>query len=429
MNYLINHRSTFRTISAGGGTDGGTLFMAEQLNHTDSEVIYLDFSDTSMSITQYKATMRQYLKIVWVLDWIESIPRLGLGRFDLAMSGGVLHHLKNPQKGLSVISDIQSPHGGAAFMVYGTYGRTSLYWMQHLLRSMNEKEHNIEKELKNANLVLEALPDNHFFHLGKFHDHKTMGNVGIYDLLLHKRDVSYTTSTVYQWLQKSGYNFVDFSYPENTIPISLKSGIQEKSLYRKINRIHPPARYEVGEIIHGKIDKQDIYASKKSHSEANINHENDNLIFAYGSPMGFRAVINNHRNFKELRNETFVYSKISRGIFNGTSSWPSNMNTRHFTSFGSISSKFVWPSTEFNNFILETLTKKPIRPYSVDNLIMKFRQQTKSNITLNEGKSLFIEFHSYIKDSRIFFLKHKSIPTFVLTCCSFNLYSILHDDT
>ena len=403
--------------------------MAEQLNHTDSEVVYIDFSHTSMSISKYKATIRQYLKIVWVLDWIESIPRLGLGKFDLAISGGVLHHLKNPKKGLSVISDIQLPHGGAAFMVYGTYGRTSLYWMQHLLRDMNEKESNIEDELKNANLVLEALPENHFFHLGKFHDHKTMGNVGIYDLLLHKRDVSYTTSTVHQWLQRSGYNFVDFKDPEYSIPISMKSAIDEKWLYRKINRIYAPACYEVGEIIHGKINKQDFYASKKSQSEATINHENDFQIFAYGSPMGFRAVINNKRNFKEIRNETFVYSKISRGIFNGTSSRPFNMNTRHFTSFGSISSKFVWPSTEFNNFILETLIKKPTRQYSVNNLITKFRQQTKSNITLDKGKSLFIEFYSYIKESKIFFLKHKSIPTFPLTCCSFNLYSILHDDT
>ena len=102
------------------------------------------------------------------------------------------------------------------------------------------------------------------------------------------------------------------------------------------------------------------------------------------------------------------------------------MNTGHFSSFGSISGEFVWPSSEFNNFILERLTKKPIRPDSVPNLIMKFNQETKSNITLEEGKEMFNEFYSYVKDSRIFFLKHKSIQTFPLTCCSFNLYSILH---
>ena len=400
--------------------------MAEQLNHTDSEVVYLDFSPTSMSITQYKARMRQNLKMVWVLDWIESIPKLGLGKFDFAISTGVLHHLKNPQKGSSIMSDLQLPNGGAAFMVYATYGRTPLYWIQNVLRIINEIEHDIEHELENARLVLEALPEDHFFHLGKYQDHEKMGNVGIYDLLLHKRDVSFTTSTVFQWLQKSGYKFVDFSYPENSIPISIKSIIDEERLYKKINRLDVPAKFEVGEIINGKIDKQDIYASKISDSEVNFDHLNDILIFAYGSPMGFRAVLNHKGNHKKFRNETFVHSKLSRGVFNETSLRPSNMNTGHFSSFGSISSEFLWPSSEFNNFILERLTKKPIRPDSILNLIMKFKQETKSNITLEEGKSMFIDFYSYIKDSRIFFLKHKSIQTFPLTCCSFNLYSILH---
>ena len=197
-------------------------------------------------------------------------------------------------------------------------------------------------------------------------------------------------------------------------------------MFKKINRIDVPTRFEVGEIINGKIDKQDIYASKISDSEVNFDHLNDILIFAYGSPMGFRAVINNKGNQKELRNETFVHSKLSRGFFNEAASRSSNMNTDHFSSFGSISGNFLWPSSEFNNYILERLTKKPIRPDSIPNLIMKFKQETKSNITLEEGKSMFIKFFYYIKDSRIFFLKHKSIQTFLLTCCSFNLYSILH---
>ena len=89
--------------------------------------------------------------------------------------------------------------------------------------------------------------------------------------------------------------------------------------------------------------------------------------------MGFRAVINNNGNHKEIRNETFVHSRLSRGFFNETSSRTSNMNTGHFSTFGSISSECLWPSSEFNNFILERLTKKPIRPDSVPNLIMKFK--------------------------------------------------------
>ena len=94
----------FRVLVPGGGTDGGVPFMAEQINDTNSEVVYYDFSKTSMSITQSKIKTRQSLQVVvWIIDWIESIPRLGLGKFDFSLSTGVLHHLKIPQKGLNIV--------------------------------------------------------------------------------------------------------------------------------------------------------------------------------------------------------------------------------------------------------------------------------------------------------------------------------------
>ena len=114
--------------------------MAEQLNHTNSEVVYIDFSKESMSIAQHRSSFRGWLKIVWIVDWIEILPRLGLGNFDLAVSTGVLHHLKNPQAGLSTINDAQLSYGGAEIMVYGMYGRTPIYWIQKVMQMINEGE-------------------------------------------------------------------------------------------------------------------------------------------------------------------------------------------------------------------------------------------------------------------------------------------------
>ncbi len=92
---LFLFRSEFRVLVPGGGTDGGVPFMSEQVNYTNSEVVYYDFSKTSMSFTQFKVKARGSLKVVWVIGWIESIPRLGLGNFDFSVSTGVLHHLKS----------------------------------------------------------------------------------------------------------------------------------------------------------------------------------------------------------------------------------------------------------------------------------------------------------------------------------------------
>ena len=397
--------------------------MAEQLNHTNSEVVYFDFSPTSMSIAQRRSKYRGSLKVVWIIDWIESIPRLGLGKFDLAVSTGVLHHLKSPQRGLSIVNDVQLPDGGAEFMVYGTYGRTPIYWIQKALRLLNEQEHKIDDELKNAKHILQALPKNHPFNTNNIADHKTMGDIGIYDLLLHKRDVSFTILSVNRWLRNSGYNLVDHTHPETKITISLDSRIEEKWLHQKILRSSTPKIDEIGEIIFGWLTKQDLYASKKSNSEAKMDDLENTLIYAYGSPMGFRNVISGN-NDRPLRNQSFVFSTLARSLHKekSNSSFQDIQDIRQ--NKGGIDGKLVWPLTKFNTFILEKLTKKPIRPMSLSSLINNFVVETNSNLTNEEGKSHFKKLYSYVKDSRIFFLKHKSVPTFPLTCCSHNLYTI-----
>ena len=399
--------------------------MAEQLNHTNSEAVYFDFSTTSMSIAQQRAKFRGGLKIVWVIDWIESIPRLGLGKFDFAVSTGVLHHLKSPQKGLSIVSDVQTQNGGAEFMVYGTYGRTPIYWIQKGLRLLNEQEHAIDNELSNAKHILEILPPDHLFNTNNFKDHKTMGDIGIYDLLLHKRDVSFTTLGVFQWLQNSGYNFVDHTHPENTLPISLKSTIEEKWLLQKIQRSSVEKIDSIGEIIYGGVTKQDIYASKRLHSEAKMDDLENTMMYAYGSPMGFRNAINEKQNKKYIRNETFILTTFARSGNNEESRNIMDANNQRQQTTGLIDGKLVWPSTRFNTFMLENLTRKPIRAMSLSSLFNKFKTETKSNMTIEQGKSHFEDFYSYIKDSRTFLLKHKSVPTFSFTCCSYNMYSIL----
>ena len=137
--------------------------MAEQLNHTTSEAVYVDFSTASMSIAQARVAMRRSTQIVWATDWIESIPKLGLGRFDFVQCTGVLHHLKSPQKGLNVLKDAQVANGGASLMVYGKYGRTGVYQVQALLRTINTHRQTMDEELGNANHILHILPKYHGF--------------------------------------------------------------------------------------------------------------------------------------------------------------------------------------------------------------------------------------------------------------------------
>ena len=245
--------------------------MGEQLKDTNSETVYFDFSNSSMSIAQSRVKMRGSLNIIWITGWIESIPRHGLGNFDFVLSTGVLHHLKNPQKGLSLLNDIQFEHGGAQFMVYGKYGRTGIYQIQELMRRINGQSESMDNELHSANVVLEILSEKHWFRHFKFTDTETFGNNGIYDLLLHKRDVSFSIRQLHMWLEGGGYNFVDFINSEDRINLSLKGRKLKalKLLYNKLLKMNICAQQRISEIIWGKGFKQEMMASKQRNSKSN----------------------------------------------------------------------------------------------------------------------------------------------------------------
>ena len=70
------------------------------------------------------------------------------------------------------------------------------------------------------------------------------------------------------------------------------------------------------------------------------------------------------------------------------------------------------------------LTRKPIREKTIDSIISDYNKRTKSNLTVKEGTKEIQVLFLYLKQTKMFFLKHKSVPNFPLTCCSFNMYRI-----
>ena len=59
MNRNPHFRQNFRVIVAGGGTGRDTNYLAEQLNHTNAEIVYMDFSQNSMNVAQLMTKMNQ----------------------------------------------------------------------------------------------------------------------------------------------------------------------------------------------------------------------------------------------------------------------------------------------------------------------------------------------------------------------------------
>ena len=403
----------FRALVPGGGT-GSEFYLSEQLNHTqNSEIVYLDFSQTSMSYAQLKNQIRKTTNVVWIISWIESLPFLGLGNFDFVSCTGVLHHLKSPQNGLDIIKDVQVQYGGAGLMVYGKYGRTSVYQIQDLLRITNKNENSMIVEISNAKEVLKMLPKKHWFSALNLNELTTMGDIGVYDLLLHKRDVAYSISELYNWIERSNYHLIDFSQPESRSSMSVELRILQKVLYDTIKKLGIVQQHCITELISGNMIKQDVYVSQDKDSEARL-EETDNVIFAYGSPMGFQNMISDMNNYHSLRNQTYVYSTIavSYTVEGG------DISSRFLQpNSGESCGTFAFPLTTFSEFVVTELTKRPTQEKATCELIKTFKRKTRSNLTIKKLKDEFQNIFLYLKQTGIFLLKHKAVGLFPKTCC------------
>ena len=125
--------------------------------------------------------------------------------------------------------------------------------------------------------------------------------------------------------------------------------------------------------------------SKKLNSEANFDELKNTVMYAYGSPMGFRPAITEKRNYLNVRNETLISTMILRGMFHEDSKRAFDAIKKDSSAVAILDGRLVWPSTKFNNFMLEYLIKKPIRPISLASMISKFKIDTNSSLTMRKS--------------------------------------------
>ena len=133
------------------------MYYAEQLNDTNAEIIYVDASVKSMAIAQKRAKMRGLSNVIWIKDYIEHLPFLGVTqteeKFDFVSCQGVLHHMKSPLKGLNMLKDSLNDDGGMDLMLYARIGRTGVEQMQKLVKLINEGVTDVKTKIDNTKKI------------------------------------------------------------------------------------------------------------------------------------------------------------------------------------------------------------------------------------------------------------------------------------
>ena len=147
-------------------------------------------------------------------------------KFDLIVSTGSLHHLLDPQQGLSALAGCLKQEGVAAIMVYAKYGRVGVKVMQSVFRDLALRQD--DKSILIVKEAIDSLPEMHpaRTYMGLALD--LHSNAEWVDTYLPGREASYSIDECIDLVSAAGLVFQDLFlksvyYPPLNSPNSFHS--------------------------------------------------------------------------------------------------------------------------------------------------------------------------------------------------------------
>jgi SAM-dependent methyltransferase len=126
-------------------------------------------------------------------------------RFDQIICTGVLHHLADPDAGLSALRNVLKPDGAMHLMVYAPYGRTGIYMLQEFCRRLGISAS--DDAIRDLVAALSVLPTGHPLET-ILRTAPDFGNEAeLADALLHPQDRSYSVPQFFDFLGRAELTF------------------------------------------------------------------------------------------------------------------------------------------------------------------------------------------------------------------------------
>jgi SAM-dependent methyltransferase len=216
----------YRVLIAGVGIGSdliNTVFFLKKYNNIHIHCV--DLSPTVIEICKYRLGLYKFdnLQNVFITFEEKSLLDLKPGNvliqttYDMIICHGVLHHLEDPPQGLNVLNSVLKSDGFISIMVYGKIGRTAIYQMQELVKLMSllqegKKEQTLDDKIKLFRTIHKSLPQSNWFEMSeKILGQDILTDEGIVDLILHYQDRAYNIPELYDWVNKSNMDIVEFS--------------------------------------------------------------------------------------------------------------------------------------------------------------------------------------------------------------------------
>ena len=290
-------------------------------------------------------------------------------------------------------------------MVYAKFGRTAIYQVQNMMKMITTDRGNIEADLIVAKETLNSLPNNHWFDTNLFAE--KFGAEEMYDILLHKRDVSYSVHDLFRWLFMAAINFVEFDSHGRKMDLQFWHRSLDNIIHRYVSSRTYLWRLSFVEILLGKYVKQDFYASKSEDSVANL-YVRSNILYLYGNPLGIKQAVYDKNNRYIAENQTY-FSAWMTGVF------LRHDMLRHATIDQGIDhAKFVLRANKFFFFVMKRLLRSK-SGISIDSIIDEYSYKDGNNQSKSQVHHMLVDFYKSVECTEMFLLRGKRIGIFQRT--------------
>ena len=213
-----------RILDAGCGTGVSTDYLCH-LN-PGADVVGVDISDGALAVA------RERLERSGARQEVRSLRQqqrslLDLGdeaSFDYINSVGVLHHLREPEAGLSALAGLLAPEGLLHLFLYADAGRWEIHRTQKALTLLQAGTGG--DGLRLGRNLFETLPESN--RLRCHHERRwavdCAPDANFADMYLHPQETSYDLERLFSFIETAGLHFAGFSNPEVWDPARLLRG-------------------------------------------------------------------------------------------------------------------------------------------------------------------------------------------------------------
>jgi SAM-dependent methyltransferase len=174
-------------LIAGCGTNQAAVYA---FTNPAARVVAIDISQPSLDHQQYLKDKHGLWNLELHLLPIEELPTLGLD-FDLIVSTGVLHHLKNPVAGMEALAGCLRPDGAIGVMLYAKYGRIGVELLESVFRDMELGQDDASVQIVKE-MISVLSPDHPVQRYLQIARDLQSSDAAVVDTFLHGRQRSYT---------------------------------------------------------------------------------------------------------------------------------------------------------------------------------------------------------------------------------------------